>query len=425
MHAMMMRHLVYRSSFRLFTLAASLLTLTLCPPQGGRAAERGPAPLQSLPFEKLKTLAPLLRSGDLALLESEPSGAMRQVTTISLAAAPPAVVRDVLLHPERYTEFVRNMKKSEVAQAPDKSLLHTYQLSYTLFTIDGIHRYAQLPPRGDAPGAVELLDADPGSNGLRHYRWEFVPAGSGTVIALYGYTDVRHSGGVVEQLMQRLPSIEHGLALVSQMTLLLAIKARAEQLSGPSGQAGLPAPGGANYDFLLERGLVALLRTQGGRLADLSLIDESAARPELLHEVAHRPSQWSQFVPSISVSRETSTESGAPAVELEQSMPLLSFRTVYGVQVGETSVDLMGIGGDLRGGRLRWDFRPSRSGRTQLVLRTNQAYDRASMVIRQLYKLEPQFEYGINIGLSLLLQRGVKQRAEQLAATAPAVAPAH
>ena len=39
------------------------------------------------------------------------------------------------------------------------------------------------------------------------------------------------------------------------------------------------------------------------------------------------------------------------------------------------------------------------------------------MVIRQLYKLEPFFEYGVNVGMQLVVLRGLKTKAEQLVAT--------
>ena len=77
---------------------------------------------------------------------------------------------------------------------------------------------------------------------------------------------------------------------------------------------------------------------------------------------------------------------------------------------------------DLRGARMRWDVMPGRGAESQVVLRSSQQFDRASLIIRQLYKLEPLFEYGINVGLQLVFLRGVKTRAEQQSTQAPAAA---
>lgn len=108
-------------------------------------------------------------------------------------------------------------------------------------------------------------------------------------------------------------------------------------------------------------------------------------------------------------------------VDLVQSLPLLNFHTLFGARSSGSSVDMYGVEGDLRGARMRWDVMPGRGATSQVVLRSSQQFDRASLVIRQLYKLEPLFEYGINVGLQLVILLGVKNKAEQ---APPAVTPA-
>ena len=51
-------------------------------------------------------------------------------------------------------------------------------------------------------------------------------------MVLYGYTDLSRSGGVVEQLRARFPTLDYGMGLVGQMSMVLAIKTRAERLPG-------------------------------------------------------------------------------------------------------------------------------------------------------------------------------------------------
>lgn len=403
----------FLASFLGFAGASAVQPGSLGPKPALAGPERAEArPLTTLPAAKLTQLAPLLRSADLVLLESDSNGAMKQITAMTLAAARPDVVREVLMHPERYTDFVRNMKRSDVQQRPDGTLDHSYALDYSVFDISGTHRYVRTNEPG---GPVELFDADPNSSGLRHYRWEFLPVGSGTLVVQYGYTDLANSGGVIEQLRQRFNTLEYGMALVAQMSLLVAMKSRAEQVAGPAGSASLPAAGGADYGFLLDRGTVAMLRNGGSRLSDLSLVDRTTARPEVVVQVAKQVDQWAQFVPSIKRS-----ESIGDRVDMKQALPLLTFDTQYGVQSNASSVELYGLAGDLRGARLRFDVRSEPAGsaaRSQLVFRASQQFDRASFVIRQLYKMEPLFEYGINIGLAMLMQRGVRWRAEQQSAT--------
>lgn len=380
--------------------------------QARRAAADPPHPLRPLPPAQVVGLAPLLRSHDMTLLEADASGNMSQITVLSLSSAPPDLLHDVVMGPERYGDFVRNMTLSQVKALPDGSKEHRYQFSYRIATVEGIHRFTSQPPGVGAAAPIEVVDADPTSNGLRHYRWEFFPAGGGTLMVLYGYTDLSRSGGVVEQLRARFPTLDYGMGLVGQMSMVLAIKTRAEQLAGAP--RPLPAPGNADYRPLLERGVLVLIRTQGGRPTDMNLIERTPVPVAKLVQSAQDVGSWADYVPSVKKSQSLGTKDGLPIVELEQSLPLLTFTTRYAVNAGPTSVDLFGMTGDLSGARLRLDIRPDPVG-GQLVLRTSQAFDRASFVIRQLYRLEPLFEYGVNVGLALLVHQGVKLKGAKLA----------
>jgi len=398
-----------RRWLRWLTAAALVVGIGTAIGQPAPAQAGPPHPLELLPQDRLLTLAPLLRSSDLALMESDERGGIKQITVMSLSTAPPELVYDVVIHPERYGDFVRNMTRSEVKKLTDGSLEHTYEFSYKILDINGVHRYVAHP---GAPGAIEIFDVASYSDGARHFRWEFLPAGAGTLIVMYGYTDLSHSGGVVEQLRSRFPTLDFGMGLVGQMAQVLAMKSRAEQMAGVP--RSLPAAGGADYGFLLDRGTVVLMRSQAGRLTDLSMVDRSTAQADKLLLAAQRVPEWSQYVPSVKSSEPAGNRDGTPIVELTQTLPLLTFTTRFGVQASGNAVDLYGFSGDLSGSRLRFDVRGDANGRSQLVFRSSQAFDRASFVIRQLYKLEPLFEYGVNVGLAMLIQRGAKYRGEQL-----------
>mgnify|MGYP000863019520 CR=1 FL=1 len=401
-------------SFGAFTVLVLFLLSLL--PAPAHAGLKNAAPLTLLPPGKVRALAPLLRANDVTLIESEPSGQMKQVSMFTLVAASPSQVRDTLLDAARYIDSMRNFKSSKVTQRPDGTFDHFYELSYGLFSVDGTNRYVSLPadPSSDAP-PVEMFDVDEGPGGTRHYRFEFYSAAGATVVAMYGFTNVRNSGGLVAKLFQRIPQLEHGMALVSQATLLFSIKHRAEQVAGSTPL--LPAAGNAPYDALLERGVVVLLRSQNGRLSDLSMIDQSAAPPLGLAAWIKQIGSWSAVVPSITRSEPTGQSDDIASYDIEQALPLLSFRTSYGARVSvlgqNTSIDMMGLSGDLKGSRLRWDVTPGRSAASQVVLRSSVQFDRGSLVMRQLYKTEPLMEYGVNVGLQLVILRGLKLRAEQ------------
>jgi hypothetical protein len=67
---------------------------------------------------------------------------------------------------------------------------------------------------------------------------------------------------------------------------------------------------------------------------------------------------------------------------------------------------------------MRWDVRPLPASampmQSEIVLRAMVDYDHGSVVVRELYKLEPLFQYGIDVGLQLVILRGIRARAEQM-----------
>ncbi len=368
-----------------------------------------PAARTVIPPDKVTALGPLLRGADLALLESHPNGQMRQITLFSWAAAPPDLLHYVVSHPERYRDFARNMTVCEVKQNPDGSIDQRYEFSYPITTVGGTSRFVlHAAQPGQVVGAIDCYD--PEKDGPRWHRWEFVPYQGGTIVVLSGYTDVLRSGYPIDRLIQRVPTLEYGLAMIGQMTPLLTMKQRAEQLtSNFQAQPPLPASEAA-YSFLLEKGVVVLLRKNQGRLSELTLVSESGTAKDTVYQRASKPDTWSQMVPSITKSQSLPTQDGTPLVELEQSIPLLSFQTRFGVRIDAGSVDMLGFSGDLRGARMRIDLRLSPTQKTLMVFRSSVAYDRASLLIRQLYKLEPLFEYGVNVGLSLVYLRGLSDQ---------------
>ena len=370
-------------------------------------------PLASWPAAKVRSLAPLLRTTDIAVFENKADGHLRQLSLFVWVAASPKVVRDVILNARAYKDFVPNFKRSNLQPNPDGSFDFDYLLDYGLLTVEGKNRYRVYPATTPtSPDTIEITDLDfHFGHTIRRYIFELHNVNDTTIIAMYGYTDVSTAGGIIDKILSRVPTLEQGFALVIHDTLVLSMKRQAEKLSTPPAQP--PAPGSVAFDFLLERGMVVLLRSQQGRLSEVSLVSRTAASVAQCLQLLNRPQDFGSFIPSITKSVDNGRSNELAKVDLEQSLPLLSFRTLYGVRSVGNSVDMLGLSGDLRGGRLRFDVGGA-GGFTQLVLRASQQYDRASLVIRQLYKLEPLMEFGVNVGLQMVLLVGIQTRAEQL-----------
>jgi ribosome-associated toxin RatA of RatAB toxin-antitoxin module len=366
-----------------------------------------PEPLKQLDRAKLVNLAPLLRGSELALIESTEQGHIKQLTTISYIAAPPAAVRELVAHPEHYADFMRNMDESTIKpDAEGGTFVHQYRLSYKVYSVEGRHRYVMLPPEpGDAVPPIDMYDPD--ANGRRHYKWQFLGVeGGGTILVLYGFTVIPQDG-FMKQYMDRAQTLELGLGLIPQLTLQLAVKERAEQLA--RGKVTAAPAGKPSFNFLLDRGTVALFLSQKGHLAEVRLMDNVNAAPEATLKVVADIKHWKEFVPTISESYDLGVQKGQPMAEFEQSVPLLSWSTKWIVKTDARSVDMFGDDGDLRLSRLRWDVMPNGAGKTQLLLRADESFENTSIVLRSLYKLEPLFKYGVNVGLGLVLLKGIEQ----------------
>jgi hypothetical protein len=373
-------------------------------------ADPRPAPLSTFTPAQLATLGPMLRDRDVVVIELDERGHLRQLTTLTLVNATPDTVREVVIHPERYAAFVRNMKRSRVAAEPGGTLWHEYAISYRVYTVEGHHRYVFAPKRADdAVAPVEMYDPD--GDGTRHYRWEFIPSAGATVLALYGYTEIAHDRFTSRYLSQA-PTLESGFALIPQLTLLYSMKSRAQELSG--GAVALPPAARVAWDFLLDRGAVAILLSSGGHLREVNVVERSKASAQSLLALAGDPARWSSFVPTMKRSTPLASVEGADAVEIEQRLPLMNWTTKWACRRTGAAVDLVGLEGDLGGAHLRWNVVSEAAGTSQLILRAAAEFQRGSTLLREVYKLEPYLEYGFDVALNLLLLQSLRHRAEQL-----------
>ena len=123
--------------------------------------------------------------------------------------------------------------------------------------------------------------------------------------------------------------------------------------------------------IFLERGLVGFLRNSAdGRSSEVSLVDRSSARPDVPLTNIKRMNAWSTFIPTITKSADSPREGIPMMVDLVQSLPLVSFHTLFGARTTNSSVDMYGVEGDPRGPRMRWDVDARSRGGEQVVLRS-------------------------------------------------------
>lgn len=381
-------------------LALALIAL------GGAAAAAKPT-LETLPADKLQAMPDLLRHGDVALIESHDNGRLKQISLMTFVNAPPQLTHDVVADLGRYPEFLKNMTKCTVTRNPDGTVDQSWVIRYTIVSFNGTLRH-----RFNDDGSIDLEATDKEDNA--RFRWEFHPAEGGTVLVMYGYTDVMHSPSIIRNGVERAPTLEHGLALSTQLVQLRAMRQRAEKIAGPRATPTGPHPKSPGFGFLLDRGRVVVLRsTPAGKLSDLSILDRIHGSREKVEAVILAPSAYASFMDATPTSREVKRDAEGIAYRVKVDLPIASWESRYLMRAdGKGGIDAIAVEGDLKNARYRWDLTPLPPDRTLAVLRSSADLAASSLVLRALFNQEPMFEHGFAVALGLIPMVGVRARAE-------------
>jgi hypothetical protein len=131
--------------------------------------------LTTWPRAELERLAPLAAMADLACIESNADGTMKQVTVLAWVPAPPPVMRDVIVRSDRYREFIPNLTKSTKEPLPDGRWRSRWKIELPVSSFEGTNVYA-------LDGDAILLRGD----GDAQYRYELLPVGDGTLLGTTG-----------------------------------------------------------------------------------------------------------------------------------------------------------------------------------------------------------------------------------------------
>jgi hypothetical protein len=364
--------------------------------------------LDRLDSQRLAELAPLLVHSDLALIESKPDGTMKQVTLVMFVAAKPETVHGVVAAPGEYQKFIPNLSKSTWEKRSDGRMQSAWQLDLPVSEFDGVNVYDFDP----APaGPIDVQATDP--NDEATYRWEMVPVSGGTVLVQYGYTDVKHSNKFVRGFLKRIPMMEHGLALAAQLMMAAPMRVEAEKRtpkgSLPTVDTRQKSPG---FNFLLERGMVAIMRSQDGHLSAISGRDRAYASGPTVAEAITHPAQWAKFIPGVDESNERSRSQGNIEYRSVMSVPLVSWDTVYQMRVAPSQIEGMAVQGDLRGAHFMWNLTERGPKETLAIYRVNEPLSQSSLILRKLFSAQPSLEHGIGVAFGLVWVRAMRAKAE-------------
>jgi ribosome-associated toxin RatA of RatAB toxin-antitoxin module len=173
------------------------------------------------------TLAPILATGDMSLVESYANGRLRQVTVFGLIKTPPAKVWAVLNDYEHFLDFMPSLSEFEIQKREGEDVIAEYEIEVPGSNLEYRLRHH---PVGQTRIDISLYD-DEGDINTGAWRWELVPfaGGTQTIVVYTLYTDVRESSWIIKQVLKSQPSMEHALNVATGLITIAAVKKRAER----------------------------------------------------------------------------------------------------------------------------------------------------------------------------------------------------
>lgn len=370
-------------------------------------------------------VAELAERGELALIESSPEGAARQVILFAVLAAPPEQVWDVLMDVEAYPQFLRTVVATKITRRDGPMMAYDWELDLPFFNLKG-----ERLQRGQRPKVVEVRGNRGHLVGSRE-RWELYPLDGGkrTLAAFYRALDVDTGGILLKTMVKLEPSMEQGANLSTAFVHLRGLRRRIEGKSGPeppqvrrTGPVPAFRPLGLGAESLAEGRLKRLLRHgqlalieshDDGALRQVALVTVVDAPSEKLSAVIRAPEKYPEFIKNFAQQKVTTLPDGRLQLQWELEVPLTNLHGTSVMAMGEDgTVEIEAVSGDITRGRWRWELTPLGAGATLPVHYAYTDVRESSWVTRKIVDREPLFEHGIVIASGTVALAAMKARAE-------------
>jgi len=200
---------------------------------GKRAAARVDAGF-ARPQINLRALYPLLRRGDLLMLELE-RGALRQVAVVGGIGKRPEVVREILLDAHGFGRSLLPGSEATVVSQQGPTTVFDWDIDLPLIGVSGRMRMDERP---------DEIAVQATGGALAGGRWSFAvePLGKrGSVVTSWARFDLKRSSWWLKQLVDDDPVLGHGISAASEVMLMRALRSRSRKVD----KHGKPLPAAA------------------------------------------------------------------------------------------------------------------------------------------------------------------------------------
>ncbi|MBI5527691.1 MAG: SRPBCC family protein [Deltaproteobacteria bacterium] len=185
------------------------------------AAPKVVSPLES--GVDANALMPLLKRGELSLIESTAAGGLKQVTMAVLINAPSDKVFATITDYPNFKKFMPNIVECEVVKTEGDETEMNFEIDVPVSNLKYTLRHRHIEKR-----AVEISlvkgDIKTGS-----WRYDLHPVGDKTIMFYSLMTDVSETSWLVKKVLRAQPTMQHALNVATGIVIVKAVKKEAER----------------------------------------------------------------------------------------------------------------------------------------------------------------------------------------------------
>jgi len=382
------------------------------PPPSSSSSPAPPASPSSSPdIAALLTAAlPADGTADVALVDWPATAGTPHVRAVTICAASPAAIRNVLLDTANFRKIVPALIRADVSRTSAGLPSVGWEVEVPLFNLTGTLVIHERPDGAE----VELVDGD-FSPGRLIFKATPRPTG-GSTLFIDAQLDIRNAGWLIRKLVKLSPAGEPAALAAASYVTMRAVALRAENAGsgGARRPAAIPAPPPAwapspraladdKLAALRTHGAVALVaRTWSQRLAGVAVATTlGVPAPNALGRLRD-PQSWHAF-PGWSTIKPRVGPHGVGA-EVEDSLPFVDLEATWSAEPG-TSPRWTATDGVTTGARLGWEVYPidpraNAGAPTVMALMMYPRLETTGRLARKAIASEPLLEHGLAVAVA-------------------------
>jgi hypothetical protein len=328
------------------------------------------------------------------------------------ARAPLATVHRVIATPEQYRAFMPAITHVDVLSRHGGYVAFRFAVAGVVFDVTTLSALHELSERRID---VAIVQSD---IGMGASRWDLVPDGDGTLVALSTWGDPSRGNWMLQQIARRSPAAVASMNISTDLMLALGVARRAEIVSGralpvrpPARDAApgvLEPPPPGPWTTLARTAMVGTVSLDpAGAVTQSSIAGWTPATPEAvsrrLADVAGWTSIWRSIRALTVVAQRATTvryhvvnETAMARAEGDEEC------TVSPRPGGGFFAALAGVSGDFAGQDHRWDVLPDPAGGAVVVLTGGSEWARTGWIARRLIETDPWLMPGYSVSWKLV-----------------------